>query len=309
MEKEFSEGLHKGKVIDEREGYTIVDCEGCGYTHIHPIPTKEELHKVYAEEYYDSEKPDYIEHAKADLEWWNVAYDERYDFLESVLSIKERRILDIGCGPGYFLKRGMDRGWSVLGVEPSKQAASHAESLGVEVINSFLDDASAIDSTSPFNAIHLSEVLEHVPEPREILYKTYELLEDGGIIAAIVPNDYNPVQNVLRYKMDFEPYWLAPPHHINYFNFDSMERLLKSVGFKVMKRSSTFPIDFFLLMGDNYIGDDKLGRECHGRRKNLDIMLNEPEFNNFKEDLYGLMARHSIGRELIVYARKEGGGK
>ena len=65
--------------------------------------------------------------------------------------------------------------------------------------------------------IHLSEVLEHVPVAVNICKKSYNLLSDGGIICVAVPNDYNPFQKALREKLAFEPYWLAPPHHINHF--------------------------------------------------------------------------------------------
>jgi hypothetical protein len=120
----------------------------------------------------------------------------------------------------------------------------------------------------------------------------------------VVPNDYNPFQIILREKQGFQPYWLAPPHHINYFNYDSLERLLKSTGFTIKERVAMFPMDMFLLMGDNYVGNDVLGRQCHARRKRLDIVLNNPDLKTFKQDLYRLMAHHGIGREMIVFGVK-----
>jgi hypothetical protein len=66
-----------------------------------------------------------------------------------------------------------------------------------------------------------------------------------------------------------------------------------------------FPMDFFLLMGDNYVGNDSLGRASHSRRKSLDIMLNEPELKDFKKEMYSLMAKHGIGREMVIYGEKK----
>jgi hypothetical protein len=72
----------------------------------------------------------------------------------------------------------------------------------------------------------------------------------------------------------------------------------------VIHRETTFPIDLFLLMGDNYIGDDALGRECHGRRKNLEHNLALAGLSGLKRDLYKAMAGLGIGREVVLIARK-----
>ncbi|MBI5643149.1 MAG: class I SAM-dependent methyltransferase [Deltaproteobacteria bacterium] len=296
---------HNGRLIDRANGYGIIECELCGFIHTDPIPSKEELDKLYRDEYYKEEKPLYIERTIEDLRWWEAVYDDRYDFFEAHLPAGRRAILDVGCGPGYFLKRGLERRWMCLGIEPSRQASSHAISLGVEVLNTFLDGNLAREIGRKFDAIHLSEVLEHVPDPARILDAASGLLNEGGLICCVVPNDYSPVQKTLRGKLDYKPYWLAPPHHINYFSHASLSRLFKKTGFEVIGESSMFPIDFFLLMGDNYIGNDELGRASHLRRKRLDIMLDEPELKGFKRDMYGIMAKHGIGREAVIYGKKE----
>ncbi len=295
---------HCGQLLDSVEQYDVISCNTCGFSHIVPIPGVEELDKVYRQEYYTSEKPLFIERQQEDIEWWNVVYNDRYDFFEKHLSPDHRDILDIGCGPGFFLKRGQERGWQCTGLEPSRQAASFALQHGFTVKNMFLHEADFVKNGEQFDVVHLSEVLEHIPDPRSICLEAYDVLKDGGLICIVVPNDYSSIQNVLRAEAGISPYWLAPPHHINYFNFESATQLLRSVGFEIMESQAMFPIDFFLLMGDNYIGNDALGRQCHLRRKNLDIMLNNKCLKTFKEEMYSLMAKHGIGREAIIYGRK-----
>ncbi|HEY4705871.1 MAG TPA: class I SAM-dependent methyltransferase [Thermodesulfobacteriota bacterium] len=296
--------MHNGIIIEKANGFCIKDCSDCGFIHIDPIPPPDELDRVYSEEYYKDEKPQFIERVIEDLKWWDSVYDDRYDFFESRLPFGRRFVLDIGCGPGYFLKRGMDRGWRCTGIEPSKQAARHAAGLGVDVVNAFFNNDTA-PSLGTFDAVHLSEVLEHVPDPADVLKRAAGLLSRGGLICCVVPNDYSPVQKVLQEKLDYDPYWLAPPHHINYFSFASLSGLMERSGFRVIHSTAMFPIDFFLLMGDDYIGDDSLGRASHARRKSLDLMLGEPGLRAFKKELYELMARHGIGREMVVYGVKE----
>jgi SAM-dependent methyltransferase len=296
--------MHKGQVIDKVKDYEIIDCEVCGFKHIIPIPTKEELEKVYEKEYYSIEKPLFIERQLEDIEWWNVVYDDRYDFFEQNLRDGRRKILDIGCGPGFFLKRGKERGWEGLGVEPSRQAAKYAEGLGLDVVNCFLKEASLEGREEKFDVVHMSEVLEHIPEPIVFCKIAYNLLSYGGIICVVVPNDYNPFQKILREKLGFQPYWLAPPHHINYFTFTSLQALLEQVGFNVIGKEAMFPIDIFLLMGDNYVGDDLLGRNCHSKRKRLEINMRRGGLNDFKKDLYRYLASKNIGREIVLFAKK-----
>ncbi|MBF0506848.1 MAG: class I SAM-dependent methyltransferase [Nitrospirae bacterium] len=297
--------MHKGRIIDNANGYDIIECEQCGFVHITPLPTQEDLDKIYKEEYYTTEKPLFIQRQQEDLEWWNIVYDDRYDFFEQNLSQDKRRLLDIGCGPGFFLKRGQERGWKPLGIEPSTQAVAHAKNLGIDVLNCFLDDSEIKDRGAIFDVVHMSEVLEHIPDPAALCNTAYNLLADGGIICVVVPNEYNPFQIILRDKLGFQPYWLAPPHHINYFNYDSIERLLQKSGFRILQRTAMFPMDIFLLMGDNYVGNDKVGRACHAKRKRFDLFLNEPILIDFKKNIYKLMAEHGIGRESVLFGIKK----
>jgi len=299
------ENPHNGSFLGEKKGYKVIDCTECGYAHILPLPTEAELKRIYRDEYFSMEKPDFIESVSKDRAWWEVNYDERLEFMESRLARWSRRLLDVGCGPGFFLKRGAERGWRCLGVEPSKKAASYAGSLGLNVINNFFDPQTMKEEGCHFNAAHISEVLEHTADPLSILEGVYDLLDYGGIVCVVAPNDFSPVQEVLRESLGYRQYWLAPPHHINYFSFDSLKKLVKKAGFSITRVSATFPMDFFLLMGKNYVGDESLGKECHAMRTRLDIMLNDARLRGFKEQMYELMASHNIGREALIFGVKE----
>lgn len=299
--------MHRGKTIDRTGDYRVMECAGCGFVHIDPLPTTEDLAEVYREDYYTTEKPLYLERSNEDASWWESVHDERLDAFETRLDPARRKVLDIGCGPGFFLKRASDRGWSALGIEPSVRAAEHARGLGVRVLDGFFDAESArkiVTEFGTFDAVHLSEVLEHVPDPAAILRLVRSVLSPGGVVCCVVPNDYNPVQEVLRKDLEYKPYWLAPPHHINYFTFESLGGLLERTGLRTVDTTAMFPMDLFLLMGDNYVGDDAKGRECHARRKKLELALENSHLKEFKRDLYRTMARHGVGREVVIFAEK-----
>jgi len=299
------ENPHNGGILEEKKGYKVIDCLECGYAHILPVPDDAELKRIYRDEYFSMEKPDFIESLSKDRAWWNVLFDERLEFMESRLAQGSRRLLDVGCGQGFFLKRGAERGWRCLGVEPSKKAASYAGKLGLNVINNFFDSQTMKEEGCHFNAAHISEVLEYVVDPLSILEGAYDLLDDGGIVCVVAPNDFSPVQKVLSERLGYKPYWLGPPNHINYFSLDSLKKLLKKAGFSIVRVTATFPMDFFLLMGKNYVDNESLGKERHAMKRRLDIMLGDPRPKALKERMYDLMASHNIGRETLIYGVKE----
>jgi 2-polyprenyl-3-methyl-5-hydroxy-6-metoxy-1,4-benzoquinol methylase len=240
MRKEWQD--HLGEILDTKNDYDVISCEKCQFNHIIPTPSEDELKEVYENEYYADEKPLYIERMNEDLKWWNLSYDDRYDSFEELLDNNMRTILDVGSGPGVFLKRGKERGWDVQGIEPSKQAYKYStETLGLKIHNTFLNNITKAE-LGQFDVIHMSEVLEHISNPCELINIAYEKLNPGGLVSVVVPNDYNPFQIALQDACEYEPWWVVPPHHINYFNFDSLTSLLEIAGFHILLKESTFPI-------------------------------------------------------------------
>lgn len=295
---------HQGKCVAQSNGFDIIDCECCGFKHMIPLVSADELKETYEHDYYSEEKPLYMERHREDKEWWKIVYDERYEWLENNLASKQRKLLDIGSGPGFFLMRGKERGWTVKGIEPSRQAWQHSvKELGLDVINDFFSEKNA-DSLGRFEAINMSEVLEHIPEPSGLLSLVHGRLDDKGLLCITVPNDFNPFQIALRDHLGFNDWWVAPPHHINYFDSESLSSLIEKTGFKVLHKEATFPIDMFLLMGVNYIGDDKVGRECHAKRKRFEEALAKSDLGDLKKELYKSMIDLSIGREITLFAQK-----
>jgi SAM-dependent methyltransferase len=293
---------HRGIIIDSVRGFDVIECETCEFKHIIPLPSPSQLDSVYRQEYYTKEKPLYIERAIEDSDWWNLVYGERYDAFEELLPPDRRSILDVGSGPGFFLLHGKQRGWQTLGLEPSAQAAEYSRGSGLYIIEDFLCDRTAKD-LGPFDVVHMSEVLEHIPDPAGMMRLAYDLLNPGGLVCIVVPNDYSPFQQALREGCNYQPWWVAPPHHINYFDFQSLGRLFARTHFEILVREATFPIDLFLLMGDNYVGNDAMGRRCHGKRKALELNLAKSGSKNLRRDLYRKLAEIGVGREAMMIGR------
>lgn len=291
---------HQGPELANRDGFTVIDCAACGYAHVVPLPTVGELAEVYRHDYYATEKPLYLTRYEEDRGWWMDVYADRLDSIEAGLPAAEKTVLDIGCGPGLFLDAAAQRGWRTLGVEPSRQAAGHARSLGHEIRDGFFDEALA-RTLEPVDAIHLALVLEHVPDPAAILDTAHRLLKPGGTICIVVPNDFNPLQRAAE-NQGQQPWWVAPPHHLNYFTPASLRDLARRCGFAVNRQTATFPMELFLLMGENYVGDDGLGRACHGKRKAFETAMRHAGQGDRLAALYDGFADLNLGREIVLFA-------
>ncbi len=292
---------HKGAILDTVDGVNVIDCRACGFAHVSPLPSDAELKQFYEQEFYQHERPKYFDETKEDLPWWMATYNNYYEILER--RIKGRTLLDIGSGPGHFLACGKKRGWETVGIEPSAPAARYSEKRGLTAVNDFFSYDRA-KKLGTFDVVHAAMVLEHVPDPIGFIEDMKKMIKKGGHIAIFCPNDYNPLQQILRAERGFAPWWVVPKHHLNYFSVESMKQLLTRLGFTIEDVLGTYPLETFLLAGKNYVGNHAIGRACHGKRKAFEMTLykKDPDILN---ELYAGLAAAGIGREFMIIAKKK----
>lgn len=299
-----SNARHDGAVLERVGDHSVVDCSSCGYAHVVPMPSADDLKNLYREKFYGEDKTAYFVRQEQDIEWWNMVYAERYETIERLLAPGSgRRILDVGCSGGWFLESGRARGWKTLGIELGRQAVEYARKKGLEVLDSDVNDLD-LPKLGPFDAIHSSFVFEHLPEPAGLLRRLVGALAPGGVLVTDVPNDFNPLQIAARRTLGSAPYWVAPDHHLNYFTPDSLKKLFDGAGLESVEMEGTFPLEMFLLMGDNYIGNDSVGRPLHGKRKRFELALRAQGLSDLKRELYRFLISKRLGREIVLYGRK-----
>jgi len=135
------------------------------------------------------------------------------------------RILEIGCGEGLFLRELSRRGFDIYGIEASKTAAEFAQKSGLNVITGYFPDTQL---SGTFDAVVLSHVLEHIPEPidfLDLLGKT----ASGGYILLVQSNWKGLVPRYHKKKW----YAWVPEQHIWHFTPKGLELLLKNLNWRV----------------------------------------------------------------------------
>ncbi|TIH17300.1 class I SAM-dependent methyltransferase [Marinifilum sp. JC120] len=294
---------HSGIVLDSIDGFDVIHCESCGFKHIIPIPDEEEMSRIYTRDFHAEYKPLMIQHQLEDQEWHTATNKARLQVIEKQLG-RKGSLLDVGSGTGFFLKDAVNQGWKSKGVEPSDMAVEYSRSQGLDIEHAFFNQKCA-DSIGRFDVVHLWEVLEHLPDPAAMLSLCRQVLNPGGLIVIGVPNDYNKLQKIMTEDMDEKPWWLTPPHHINFFNRSSLERLLRRLDFEPLHYEITFPMELFLLMGKNYLQNPELGRECHAMRKELELNLTRSDNRDVLDKLYSSFAEAGFGRHAVLMAGKK----
>lgn len=302
---------HRGHTLDTINGFDVIACEACGFVHVLPLPTEAELRQLYAETYYTETKPKYITEYEEDRAWWDMVYAERLSLAESWVAPREsgeRFVLDVGSGPGGFLRVAEARGWRPIGIEPSQACRDYCVGLAVgDATLMELDPGASpfmLGAREVFEMIHASEVLEHMPDPRAALARMYDLLTPGGVACIVVPNDYNNLQIALRVHENRNPWWIAPPHHLNYFTPRSLYNLVRSVGFSPADLLTTFPMEFFLFAGMDYVNNPDVGREAHALRKRFEINMELHGLGLVRRQIYRAAAQVGLGRDIVLFARK-----
>jgi 2-polyprenyl-3-methyl-5-hydroxy-6-metoxy-1,4-benzoquinol methylase len=160
--------------------YTYVKCIDCKLIYQSPRPKYDENFLRDAYEVYEGFIPDYVFSEKT-LNSWDKELKEILRF-----DVNRTGILDIGFGMGDFLKVSQKYYSNCIGVDLAENMAKYVKSqLNIKV---YIGSYSDINFNEKYSCIHMSHVIEHIPDPKEWLLKTKKILEDQGILALSVPN-------------------------------------------------------------------------------------------------------------------------
>lgn len=130
--------------------------------------------------------------ARLSEDWWDPQGDlktlhainpVRLGFMQATVDLKDKRILDIGCGGGLLSEAMAARGARVTGIDPGADsiavAKQHAGTLPVDYRVCTVE-AFAAETDEQFDIITCMEALEHVPDPAGLLTAAAGLLAPGG---------------------------------------------------------------------------------------------------------------------------------
>ncbi len=251
--------------------FRVMCCPRCDLGYISPRPHFEEILQYYPSDYYSFAPSDGLPSVASQANHWQKTYLAHRGYPTHIrlkawtsvelwmyrvfrgekLGVAFRpiprwqaggRLLDVGCGAGFYLSELKKLGWDVYGVEISPQACAAAESsYGVPTFCGSLETAPFPPAS--FDVITLWEALEHLPNPQETLERAYQLLRPNGYILGSVPNRHSVYTDL------FGPAYYAweLPRHLYHFSRKSFVLLAQKVGFRSV-RIRTFTVGASILI-------------------------------------------------------------
>ena len=153
-----------------------------------------------------------------------MAFCEQIFFRTFPQPLGAGRLLDVGCGPGHFLRFASERGWKVQGVEIACSAVEVARSFGLMVFHGSLEEFLEKNPAPNFDAAVAFEVLEHLEDPLGFLKLLAKAVAGKGVVAISVPNALDPFV-----FLDPRPE-VQPPVHLQFFTRKAIHKALERAG-------------------------------------------------------------------------------
>ena len=222
----------------EYKSHVIVKCTKCGLRYVSPRRNEIENLAIYDSGYFQEQR-DSEENGDA----FPFMLTQAHSYIQRVLSfcdVEDPRILDIGTGTGLSLRLFKMMGYhDVAGTDLYDVNKEHLAASGIKL---FVGDVRDIELDS-YDVVTCYHVLEHVMDPNPFLARICAVLNPGGILHVVVPNEgslSSIIKSTLsRLKIKSKAYkHLSPGHHLYFYVPNTLEMIVEKHGFHVLYRGT-----------------------------------------------------------------------
>lgn len=245
------------KVIEpEQLKCRMAQCNECAMVYLNPRPTQETIGHFYPENYEAYRSPRLGGNFRKRFRDWMTGMIQtelhgypgaKSNFARKLLarfasplfapdrashtSIPfhgQGKLLDVGCGGGWFIHRMQQRGWDVTGIDFSAHAVEMTRKNYQLPAHIGTLPHPKIQPES-FDVVNLGAVLEHVHDPLTTIQSAKDVLRPGGWLVVSVPNLDS--WGFRQFGEDWHP--LCLPHHLLHFTPTTLKRLIQAQGMEV----------------------------------------------------------------------------
>jgi SAM-dependent methyltransferase len=208
--------LLKREQLDEDSSLTlhVYQCEDCNMV---------QLCDMLESDYYD----DYMMTVSHSPQMNEYQRSQAFKFV-SQYDLVGKRVIEVGCGDGNYMEHLREAGSLVYGIEPSYTFRKMAAERGFKVYEGYANRQSMIPGV-PYDAFVTRQVLEHVPNPNDLLQGIRHALVSRGVGLVEVPS--------LEQTLERERFYDFFPDHLNYFSEHTLRHALERNGFEVVETS------------------------------------------------------------------------
>jgi hypothetical protein len=224
----------KGDFYLHKKGFNYDKCSNCFTIYVNPRPDKESFDRYYTDspstKFWATNFYKKTEQARRE-KLWKPKSKLVLDLINSEVKNSDvvEYVIDIGGGYGIFAEE-----FSKLSVikpiiiEPSVHLSEICRKKGLEVIQKFIEDIKPEELPADKKCFVSFELFEHLHDPGVFLDQVYSLMEEKDLFIFTTLSGTGVDIQVLKEHSKS----ISPPHHLNFFNPQSVEILAKKVGFK-----------------------------------------------------------------------------
>lgn len=208
--------------------WTVYKCADCGLGFLDPRPDQDELQELYKNDYFSSHYDEGLKIDSPEMRRRISQEDHRIKFFRNLK--RHGKVLDIGCGMGYFLYACRKHGYEVEGQDVSGDSASYVRSeLKIPVTTGQIEEIDI--KANSMDVITMWHSLEHTPDPRKHLKKAWNWLKPDGLLIVDVPNH----EGTDAKKMWDRWNGWSLPYHLYHFTPDTLTDMLSQHGFRTVR--------------------------------------------------------------------------
>ena len=211
------------RIIHQKDQWKYLLCLNCGLVSLYPRPACQALVESY---------DDYLPVRPKEITKWKTmmkpVVDRAADLVGSRTGTGTGRLLDVGCGYGFFLEEMKSRGWEVEGVEVSRTGIQYAQdNWKIRIHPGPLENLALAEGS--YDVVTLFYVIEHVHDPLGLLREVRRILKPDGLVLLRWPHSTPIVRMLGPLSRRLDLY--HTPYHLYDFSPKTIERLLILSGF------------------------------------------------------------------------------
>lgn len=215
-------------------GFAYLRCRQCGHLWTDPLPSDEQIRDFYngrARHSYDTAEHEALEAIHVER------FEHYYRQFERAagISLKGKRVLDIGCYMGLSMQALARLGADAHGVDLQHEAVAIANARFPGKVKC-CDITSEVPFPGTFDVLVMTDVIEHLKDPRAFC-RALEALSSSGTVFYITTPDAGS-----RLGRTLGRYWpsISPVHHIHHYSRRSLALLLAEHGIEVERSVRLF---------------------------------------------------------------------
>ena len=214
----------------------LMQCQKCEVVFPRKLPVVEALETIYPPNYYAFDETKLENPIVRRFRTW--AGLRKLRTYKKNMDSGPSHVLDIGCGDGRMLevlRQASSPDWSFSGLDWSEDAVQRCREKGFDARACNIEELDQPDWEGKFDLILMSQVIEHVRYPRDVLARILHILKPGGVISIETPDINSWDFHVFRKR-----YWAGYhiPRHFFIFDKSNFSELATNVGFELIATKS-----------------------------------------------------------------------